>query len=338
MRVRSILVASLLLDFGAAGLTYAGAPDSASPRLAPDMAPYGGSDFAGNAPARGVDLEFGYRLDPSGHFTPYDPESGAGSLFLSTSGPTSPYASLVNGFDDFGSIAVSDNTHLQFGAFALGPQNSDDNSVSYPGQLQSYDLRRAQAGFAGLDWDFASWGGLGIAATQFSERSGLIGGVNANALSSMRAAAASAGVSAHAGLGDGWVTTISYNQGITQLDLKPRAFGDSQQTAHSSAYAITVAKHGLFGSDDTLGLAVSRPLEGSPDLAAIDALATSAGVRWSHNDSLGSAPETDLELGYVTTFLDGSLALQANAGYQMNLEGQSGAKSVSVISRAKLKF
>ena len=43
-------------------------------------------------------------------------------------------------------------------------------------------------------------------------------------------------------------------------------------------------------------------------------------------------PETDLQLGYVTSFLDGALALQANAAYQMNYQGQTGATSLSVLS------
>ena len=55
--------------------------------------------------------------------------------------------------------------------------------------------------------------------------------------------------------------------------------------------------------------------------------------------SMASAtPETDLELGYVTTFMDGALALQANAGYQMNVAGLGGSNAVSVISRAKINF
>ena len=49
-------------------------------------------------------------------------------------------------------------------------------------------------------------------------------------------------------------------------------------------------------------------------------------------------PETDIEVGYVTTFLDGSLALQTNASYQMNFAGQTGANSVSLLSRARIKF
>ncbi len=55
--------------------------------------------------------------------------------------------------------------------------------------------------------------------------------------------------------------------------------------------------------------------------------------------SLASAtPETDVELGYITTFFDGALALQANAGYQMNFAGQSGTNALTVLSRAKINF
>ena len=51
-----------------------------------------------------------------------------------------------------------------------------------------------------------------------------------------------------------------------------------------------------------------------------------------------STPETDFELGYVTTFMNGALALQANAGYQTNVAGQSGLNGVTVLSRAKINF
>jgi hypothetical protein len=52
----------------------------------------------------------------------------------------------------------------------------------------------------------------------------------------------------------------------------------------------------------------------------------------------GTTPETDIEVGYVTTFLDGSLALQTNAAFQMNYAGQSGTNAVSLLSRARIKF
>ena len=50
------------------------------------------------------------------------------------------------------------------------------------------------------------------------------------------------------------------------------------------------------------------------------------------------AAETDFSVGYVTNFLDGAVALQTNAAYQTNAQGQRGATSVSLLSRAKIKF
>jgi len=51
-----------------------------------------------------------------------------------------------------------------------------------------------------------------------------------------------------------------------------------------------------------------------------------------------SATENDIQLGYVTNFLNGAVALQTNAAYQTNFQGQPGATSVSLLSRAKIKF
>ena len=59
---------------------------------------------------------------------------------------------------------------------------------------------------------------------------------------------------------------------------------------------------------------------------------------WPMTACRAPTPETDLQLGYVTSFLDGALALQANAAYQMNYQGQTGATSLAVLSRAKIKF
>ncbi len=99
---------------------------------------------------------------------------------------------------------------------------------------------------------------------------------------------------------------------------------------------------GLFG-DDSLGFAVTRPIQiysGSAEITAADSVdANDNLVLNSERISLaGIKPETDIELGYVTTFLDGALALQANAAYQLNTQGQNGTNSLAVVSRAKIKF
>jgi hypothetical protein len=153
----------------------------------------------------------------------------------------------------------------------------------------------------------------------------------------------SLGMSARFGFGDGWVTTLSYSEGITQLDLKSSGLITNADALHSRAYGVALAKHGLFADDDSLGFAVSRPVQiysGGIDLQAADGVDANGNLTIGNEHlSLASAtPETDFELGYVTTFMNGLVSLQANAGYQSNVAGQSGLNGVTVLSRAKINF
>jgi len=90
-------------------------------------------------------------------------------------------------------------------------------------------------------------------------------------------------------------------------------------------------------------MAVSRPIQvysGGLGLS-VDTGVDSLGnlINSSEHVSLASkTPETDFEMGYVTTFFDGALALQANAAWQQNLAGQTGVNSLAVLSRAKINF
>jgi hypothetical protein len=307
-----------------------------------------------NQLAPGVDLNIGYNLDMSGHFSGYDSQSSAAynGLFLSAGAVNSPYAALTNGGSYLGStIALDDGVHLRFGESMLDPQRPEYQvpEFAYLAQLQGpqtmYDLRQAQSSLAGVDWDFASWGGLGLIATQTSEQNGLLGGFNSGSLAVAKSASTSAiGMSARVGFGDGWVTTFSYSEGITQLNMKSDAIVSSADELHSRAYGVAVAKHGLFGDADSLGLAVTRPLQvyaGGVTFSAADGLDTSTNdlkIGHEYVSLASNTPETDLELGYVTTFMDGAVALQANAGYQMNVAGLGGTNAVTVISRAKINF
>lgn len=301
----------------------------------------------------GVDLNIGYHLDMGGAFNNYDASGSSAydGLFMSASAVNSPYASLANGGSFIGStIALADDLHLRFGEISLSPEREPFNVNVFSSvddligqQRPLYDLRTARGTMAGVSWDFARWGGLGVTATQIDEQNGLLGGYGSGALSVADSANTTAlGVSARIGFGDGWVTTASYSEGITQLDLKPTGIFSQASDLHSRAYGIAVAKHGLFG-DDSLGFAVTRPIQiysGTAEITAAD------GVDPNYNLALNSErislagvkPETDIELGYVTTFLDGALALQANAAYQMNTQGQTGTNSLAVVSRAKIKF
>jgi hypothetical protein len=152
-----------------------------------------------------------------------------------------------------------------------------------------------------------------------------------------------AGLAAHVKLGDGWVTSFSYNVDISQLDLKAGASPTLGTTSvHGQSLALAVAKHGLFGDADALGISVSRPSPGYFGSLSLADAGLESGVNLSDSYRRialsNQAQETDVALGYVTTFFNGALALQANAGYQMNVAGQSGANSLTVLSRAKINF
>ena len=296
-----------------------------------------------------VDLNIGYNVDLAGRFNAYDARGSAAydGLFYSASGVNSPYSSLADGGTFVGAtVALADDLHFSIGEARLGAEHNDLETPVYSmaDQLEDHALnphRDADETLAGAIWNFAKWGGLGIVASQTKEHNGVLGAAPSNTLALAKGAKTDAlALSARVGFGDGWVTTVSYGEGITQLNLRPTGALAEADQLHTRSYGVAVAKHGLFETGDSLGLAVTRPLqiyEGNVDLSN-----TGPG----DNSLLGSArlplssdkQETDVELGYVTTFLDGALALQANAGYQMNVQGQTGTNSLTVLSRAKINF
>ena len=245
---------------------------------------------------------------------------------------TIPDASALTNGGTFFATTLDLGNHLRFslGDSWVAPGDAIGNGFQNALVLDPYDTRSANSLLAGVSLDVAPWAGLGFTASKTSERDGvlgtfdpLIGGADTTSL----------GVSARLQLGHGWMTTASFAQAITKLDLKP-GFGAAADDLRSRSYGIAIAKSNLFGND-AMGVAVTRPFGGNE----FD-LVSGRGAR-SLSDSFPietQSPETDFELGYVTTFLDGSVALQTNAAYQMNFAGQSGNNAVSFLSRAKIKF
>jgi len=313
---------------------------------APQASQLGVYDAVGELPLLdGVSLDFGSGADLAGKFNLFD---AAGSnaydgLFFSASAVNSPYATQANGGSFMSlNLAPDDDLHLSIGAASLSAGmgldwTSPSAAISHVSDMPSlYDSRSANSLLAGVSWDFAKWGGVGLTASQTAERNGLLGSFNP----AVQAADTSAfGISARVELGGGWMTTASFAEAITKLDLKP-GLGATGDDLHTRSYGIAVAKSGLFGND-AMGLAISRPAPGSTGTSEFALLSgMNSRPQFADSDRLfdGHVPETDFEFGYVTTFLDGSVALQTNAAYQMNFAGQNGANAVSLLSRAKIKF
>jgi hypothetical protein len=323
-------------EFSASGATGFSLPavsfDNASPLL---RAVYGtrAPGFAvSTLLSSNLALDAGRNLDIASRFDSY---GNTPSPFLSAI--TAPYLGLANGGRYIGfTYAPTSNLQLRLGT-ALNIGWLDGLSVdpfAASGALPlGYHSNLTQSVLAGLSWDFSDFAGLGVTAIS-SSRSGVPLGFEAGLAD--KASTEAIGMSAHLGLGSGWVTKLAYSQSLSQLDLR------SGQTASAEqSYSIAVAKRGLFGNDDTMGLAFSRP---APSLMGnFASLTTGSGdlppMVIARGEKLAQqTQETDLQLGYVTNFLDGALALQANASYQMNYQGQTGATAVSLLSQAKIKF
>jgi hypothetical protein len=252
---------------------------------------------------------------------------GYGDLFPSAWGLSSGYLSGTTAYAGV-SFELSDDLELSFGRSSLG---FDAFSADQPSQFSrdlaerlGDNLRGTGTTSATISWNFADWGGLAITASQSSGNPSLLGVISGPMGAAGTADSLSLGISARVGFGEGWVTTIAYSGGVTQLDLSRNGLIANPETVQSRGFGLALAKQGLFGAD-ALGISVSRPLQ--VYTGAIGAALAGTQAR-----------ESDVEFGYVTTFLDGTIALQANAAYQLNAAGYEGENAVTGLARAKLKF
>jgi hypothetical protein len=277
--------------------------------------------------------------------------SSAGEeLFVSSAAVNSPYVSLTDNGSFLGTtLQLANDLHFSLAQSTLTPQRDQFwlSPFAIASQLtgSAPDRRNVQSTVASLNWNATDWAGLGVTTSQTTEQSSLLGRSDTESLALADGAKTTAvGISGRVGFGGGWITTASYSEGITQLDLKPSNIMATASDLRSRSYGISVAKHGLFGHNDSLGVALSRPVQiysGGVSLvtmAGLDSKATSLNYAQENLSLATRTPETDVELGYVTTFFDGALALQTNAAYQMNLAGQNGKNGLAVVSRAKINF
>jgi hypothetical protein len=273
-----------------------------------------------------VSLARGFQLDLA-HGRNWDPY---GDVFPASASLNSAFLGGTNIFAG-ASFAVGRDVEFNVGHLALGLDALSDTQPSALSrdlaQRLATNLRSIGTTSANLNWNFTDWGAVGLTALNSNGNSALLG---ASLRNGSPADSSALGISARVGFAEGWVTTLTYAEGVTQLDLNRDQLGKSD-SVHSEAYGIGLAKTGLFG-DDAFGIALSRPLQVYTGSKSFGGLNT--------NFSLANtqAPESDVELGYVTSFLDGSLALQANAAYQVNAAGAKGQNALAAVARAKLNF
>lgn len=280
-------------------------------------------------------LDSGAGLDVASRFTNYN--SAAITPFLTS--VSAPYLGLANGGRYSGmTYAPASNLRIRFGT-AINSERLDHFSfdpLAPEGNLGLvYDASQTKSLLSGFSWDLSRAMGLDVTAIS-SQRNGVPLGFAGSANIAQKATTNAFGVAAHLDITPSWIMTTSFSQGMTQLDQRANLDG----SLHEQTYSLAIAKQGLFG-DDALGLSLSRP---SPSLVASFSSLAGSGelpplIITPQAQTTGlHSPETDFQLGYITNFLNGAVALQTNAGYQLNYEGQSGATSLSLLSRAKIKF
>lgn len=297
----------------------------------PSLSSFAGSVLLSNT----LSLDTGHNIDVASRFIG---QADTQQPFLSA--VTAPYMDLANGgrYGGF-TFLPANNVRLRLGA-SINSERLDQfhfDPAAPTGNLGLiYDASQTRAVMGGASWDVNKALGLDISAIS-ADRSGVPLGVANAAAIAPKAMTNAIGASARLALGQGWVTTASFSEGLTQLDRN----SGLNTSLREQSYSIAVAKHGLFG-DDTLGLSLSRPapsmagsfssLIGSGDAPPPLVVSQAAAISGTR------ATETDIQVGYVTNFLNGAVALQTNAAFQTNYQGQPGATSVALLSRAKIKF
>jgi hypothetical protein len=306
------------------------------------------------SPAKGLSFDAGHNLTVSGYFNRFDTRASDtdASVFLSAAALNSPYIALADGANFAGTtVEVADHVRLRAGYATTGGTDRPQWLGLTPGanpsqfQTQASDLyqRQARAAIAGITWDFADWGGVALTGTSTKEENSVLGGYTAGAFAIADTSSTMAlGLSARMQLGDGWATTLAWNEGVTQLGLAANSLFSQADTLRSRAYGIAFTKHEIFGGD-TVGFALTRPLHiyaGGATLRAATGVAEDQTLIYGmeHLGLASVTPETDLEFGYATSLFGGRMTLQADAAYQMDVEGEGGQDAVTAIARGAFRF
>jgi hypothetical protein len=286
------------------------------PSTGPDAAASRPNALAANV-TQGIKLELANGRNWEGFSDLFPSAAGLGSTYLSG---TTAYAGA--------SFALTDELNLSFGQSVLGfgalsPEQPSPFARDLAERLTD-DFRDNGTTSASVSWNFSDWGGFAVTASRSTGNGALLGVISGPIGAAGTVETLSLGISARVGFGEGWVTSIAYSGGVTQLDLNRNGLLLSAESVRSQGFGLALAKQGVFGAD-AIGISISRPLQ--VYTGAIGAALAG-----------GQARESDVELGYVTTFLDGTIALQANAAYQLNAAGYEGENAVTGVARAKLKF
>lgn len=269
--------------------------------------------------------------------------------FLSASAMNSPFLALTEDAE-FAALSTKLGQDLTV-SFAFAATEDDatkafadeiltaEEALSFLTQDPSH-AREATNAMAGLNWRAAPWAQFGAQVAHTNETNSLLGSEEQGALAlTAEAETTSLGLTARFDLGGDWSATASWSRGETQATPVVGSLYNSISGLTSEAYGLAIAKRGIFGDDDAIGLAVSRPLHivsGTAVMTASTGVTEEREIIYTTEvQNLASAtPETDYELGY-TAKLGDALTFQAAAIYQQNAGGIEGEDAIAAVATLK---
>ena len=171
---------------------------------------------------------------------------------LSASAVNSPYASLTDGGNYAGAtVNLADGLNVRTGYSWMTPDGQQPcrslptswRTYAMHNQTGAFDQRTANAAVMSMSWRIADWGGLGVVASQTDEHNGVLGGSGSGALNLARSADTSAvDATMRIGLGQDWIATVAYGEGLTRLNVLARRTARTRPAAlRSRSYGIALA-------------------------------------------------------------------------------------------------
>lgn len=296
----------------------------------------------------------GHRAPVAGVFSTLDLAAGPAQdqMFLGAAALNSPYASLAEG-GAFGGLSWRASETWRISAaftssgrgdpansWAFAPQPEHDDAQSLAPQTH---LRSADAFLATAEYRVDDTLSLAATASMTQEQNGLLGSDEAGALAlTSEAQTLALGFQARLSLGDGWSATAAWSMGRSAVTPEATGLLSEVSAVTSQAYGFAATKLGVFGAQDSVGLAVSRPLHVTGGGATITASTGVTGARdivytRERIDLASGAPETQFEAGYATPLSEAS-RVSISALYQDNADGIEGKTSLGAIVRFRTEF
>jgi hypothetical protein len=296
----------------------------------------------------------GYRAPVAGVFNTLDLAAGPAQdqIFLGAAALNSPYTALAEG-GSFGGLTWRAGENWTLSAaytssgraaegldWDTGPTLARDGIDDLTPSTRRRDANAfvTQAVYAASE-SFQ----LGATLALTDESNGFLGSQETGAFSITAAAQTiSLGLQGRADLGGGWSATAAWSFGQSGATPEAQGLLSNVSNIYSQAYGLALTKSAVFGTQDSIGVAVSRPLHvtaGEATVSASTGVSDAREILYTQEriDLSAKTSETQIEAGYAAALGDAS-HIGVSALYQDNVDGVAGKTSLGAIIRLRTAF